>query len=239
MKHTAIILAAGTGSRMKSDVAKQYIELKNIPLICHTLMAFECSKVDDIVLVVGPKDVEKVQRDIVDEYGFSKVKTVVAGGATRSASVMSGIRASEGTEYVHIHDGARCLVTSEIVNEMISSVEAKDAVALAVPVKDTIRRVTDSGWYDKSMDRSDLHAMQTPQSFEYKLIRAAFENMKADVSGPEMTDDVMVLEVYGDKRSFFIPGSPENIKVTTPEDLLLAEAIINKREKEKAKKVAK
>ena len=235
MKHTAIVLSAGTGSRMKADIAKQYIEVKNIPLICHTLMAFECSKIDEIVLVVGPKDVDKVQKDIVDEYGFSKVKKVVAGGATRSASVMSGIRASEGSDYVHIHDGARCLITSELINEMISSVEAKEAVALAVPVKDTIRRVTDSGWYDKSMDRSDLHAMQTPQSFAYDLIKIAFDNMRADVSGPDMTDDVMVLEVYGDKSSFFIPGNPENIKVTTPEDLLLAEAILNKREKAKEK----
>ena len=120
---------------------------------------------------------------------------------------------------------------------MIQSVEAKSAVALAVPVTNTIRKVTDAGWYDKSMDRSDLHAMQTPQSFEYKLIKMAFDNMKADVAGPEMTDDVMVLEKYGDARSFFIPGSFENIKVTTPEDLLLAEAILDRREKAKDKKV--
>lgn len=233
MKHTAIVLSAGIGSRMKADVAKQYIELKGIPLICHTLMAFECSKIDEVVLVVGPKDVEKVQREIVDEYGFAKVKQVVSGGATRSASVMCGIRASEGTDYVHIHDGARCLITPELINEMIQSVEAKSAVALAVPVTNTIRKVTDAGWYDKSMDRSDLHAMQTPQSFEYELIKMAFDNMKADISGPEMTDDVMVLEVYGEQRSFFVPGSPENLKVTTPEDLYLAEVILNKREKRK------
>ena len=237
MKHTAIVLSAGSGSRMKSAVAKQYMELNNIPLICHTLMAFECSRIDDIVLVVGSGDVDMVKKDIVDEYGFSKVSMVVAGGATRRASVMSGIRASEGTDYVHIHDGARCLITPELINEMIMSVEARGAVALAVPVKDTIRRVTDNGWYDKSMDRSELHAMQTPQSFEYKLIRTAFDNMRADVAGPEMTDDVMVLEKYSDTRSFFIPGSFENIKVTTPEDLLLAEAIINKRKKLNEKKV--
>lgn len=237
MKHTAIVLSAGSGSRMKSTVAKQYMELKNIPLICHTLMAFECSRIDDIVLVVGSSDVEMVKKEIVEEYGFTKVKMVVAGGATRKLSVMSGIRASEGSDYVHIHDGARCLITPELINEMIMSVEARDAVALAVPVKDTIRRVSDSGWYDKSMDRSDLRAMQTPQSFEYKLIKGAFDNMRADVAGPEMTDDVMVLEKYGDATTFFIPGSFENIKVTTPEDLLLAEAILNKREKAKDKKV--
>lgn len=237
MRHTAIVLAAGSGSRMKSTVAKQYLELKNIPLICHTLMAFECSRIDDIVLVVGSSDVEMVKKEIVDEFGFSKVSMVVAGGATRRASVMSGIRASEGTDYVHIHDGARCLITPELINEMIMSVEARDAVALAVPVKDTIRKVTEHGYYDKSMDRSELHAMQTPQSFEYKLIKMAFDNMRADVAGPEMTDDVMVLEKYGDARSFFIPGSFENIKVTTPEDLLLAEAILDRREKAKDKKV--
>ena len=229
MKHVAIVLAAGFGKRMKSDIAKQYMEISGIPMICHTLRAFEESRMDEVILVVSSKDVEFVKKDIVEAYGFKKVSKVTEGGAIRPMSVYAGICAAKGADFVHIHDGARCLITPALINEVMKAVEEKSAVALAVPVKDTIRRVGDKGCFEGSMDREGLYAMQTPQSFSYNIIRDAFEKMLKVGADASVTDDVMVLETFGGKKTFLIPSDYENMKVTTPEDILLAEAIFKGR----------
>ncbi len=227
-KHVAIVLSAGKGARMNTNVAKQYLLLQEVPVICHTLEAFEKSEVDEVVLITAACDMDSVRVDIVEKYGFSKVKKIVAGGSERVDSVYEGLKAADA-DYIHIHDGARCLITPEQINKMISGVENYKAAVMAVPAKDTIRQADAEGYGAKCLDRSLLWAMQTPQSFEYAVIRTAFDKMYA-INGPvKITDDVMVLEQYTSHRAKLIEGSYENLKITTPEDLIMAQAILDKR----------
>ena len=230
-KHVAIVLSAGRGSRMNTDVAKQYLILQGVPVICHTLKAFEESKIDEVILVTAACDAALVKADIVEKYGFSKVKKIVAGGAERVDSVYEGLKAADA-DYIHIHDGARCLITPELIERMMSGAEKYKAAVMAVPAKDTIRQADAEGYGEKCLDRSILWAMQTPQSFEYTLIRAAFDKMYATDGPVKITDDVMVLEQYGNKSARLVEGSYENLKITTPEDLIMAQAILDNRAQE-------
>lgn len=225
-KTAAIIVAAGNSTRM-GGTPKQLIKLCGKEVICHTLSAFEKSElVDEIILVCREQD-EEVIKDIVKKNGFSKVKGFAHGGEVRSQSVKNGLELiSEDISFIAIHDGARPLVTSDMINKAVASAHKNGASALGVPVKDTIKVVSRSGEIIETPDRSTLVAIQTPQVFSRSIYFSAVQ--KAESSSKEYTDDCALVEDLG-KPVFVTEGSYENIKITTPEDIITAEGILNKR----------
>jgi 2-C-methyl-D-erythritol 4-phosphate cytidylyltransferase len=235
MKTTAIVLAAGSGSRMKSAVKKQYLEVDTKPLVYYALRAFEDSVADDIVLVVSPGDSDYCREEIVDKYSFSKVRKITEGGSERYDSVCEGLRAcSPDTDYVFIHDGARPFVTDDIIRRCLDEAQVHKAAVAAMPVKDTIKIADFQGFAESTPDRSRLWQIQTPQTFEYPLIRRLYEKLEAEkevliAHGLHVTDDAMVVETFSDVKVKLVEGSYENIKITTPDDIQSAEAILAKR----------
>lgn len=226
-KTVAIVLAGGKGTRMGGNVQKQYLQLQGKPLLVHALEAFECSQVDEIVIVAGNQDLEYVQKEIVETFHISKVRAVVAGGAERYHSVYEGLKAADNCDIVLIHDGARPLVTNIIIDQAIKGAKEWQACVVGMPVKDTIKMIDDDQYSHNTPDRRFLWQVQTPQAFSYDLIMKAYHQMMADVKFQEgVTDDAMVVEQQMDKKIKLIEGSYENIKVTTPEDLIIAEAIL-------------
>ena len=231
MKTEAVILGGGRGKRMGSDVPKQYMELKGFPLISYSIRAFEESFVDSIILVCSAGDEEYCKREIVDKYGFKKVRRIVSGGAERYHSVLNGLKAAEA-EYVFIHDGARIFVNEDILKRLYDSVRECGACVAAMPVKDTIKLADEGGYVEYTPARERLWQVQTPQVFETKLIRDAYlklEQREKDLqkAGVKITDDAMVLEYFSDRKIRLVPGSYENIKITTPEDMAVARAYLD------------
>lgn len=224
-KYTAVVLAAGAGKRMNTKVHKQYLEVAGKPLLYYTLKAFEESRVDDIVLVTGAGEELYCRREIVEKYGFHKIKAVTAGGKERYHSVYQGLLAAEGTDYVLIHDGARPLVEQAVIERSMESVEKYQACAVGMPVKDTIKIVDGELFAKGTPDRSNLWQVQTPQTFSYALIREAYCKMLQQEDAV-ITDDAMVVERMTSVPVKLIEGSYRNIKITTPEDLLLMEAYL-------------
>jgi 2-C-methyl-D-erythritol 4-phosphate cytidylyltransferase len=225
----AVVLAAGSGSRMKSKIAKQYLLLNGKPLVYYALKQFAESPVDRIVLVVSPGDEDYCRREILDRYGFSGV-TVAAGGRERYLSVLAGLQALTDVDYVLIHDGARPCIDRELIGRTMEAVEQYDACIVGVPVKDTIKIADEGQFVRETPDRSLLWQVQTPQAFSYDLIRRAYEQVVAG-GAQSVTDDAQVLELAFGKKSKLIFGSYRNIKVTTPEDLDVAELFLNKNKK--------
>lgn len=225
IKFSGIVLAAGSGKRMNSDLPKQYMEINRKPLIYYTLKAFEDSLVDEIILVVPEGDVSYVKSDIVEKNGFKKVSHIICGGSERIWSVKKGLEASSG-EYVLIHDGARAFVSSKLIDEMAGAAEIYQAAVAAVPSKDTIK-VSDETEYVKSTpDRNALWIVQTPQAFSKDKLMAAYDMLKDDkISMMKITDDAGIMEKAGTPVKL-IMGEYTNIKVTTPDDLVIGRAII-------------
>ncbi len=239
---TAIVLAAGSGSRMHSDVAKQYMPLRGKPLIWYALHAVEESSViDDCILVVGAEDISYTKKEIVEYFGFQKVKAVVAGGRERYDSVYHALReAVDGDEVqreaaqngcVFIHDGARPFLTEDILRRCYEAVEQYHACVVGMPVKDTIKIADEEGYASQTPDRRRLWQIQTPQVFDTKLILSAYDKLmrekeKLVQDGISITDDAMVVERFTGHRVKLIRGSYKNIKITTPEDMAVAEAFI-------------
>ena len=225
MKVTAIVLAAGTGKRMNSNVHKQYLLMKGKPVLYYALQAFEESSVDNVVLVVGSGEIEYCKKEIVDQYGFAKVCALVEGGKERYHSVYEGLKATGGTDYVLIHDGARPFLTQEIIERAVTSVVQYQACVVGMPVKDTIKLVDDENFAKETPNRANVWQVQTPQAFAYELVYDAYTRMlNSDETG--ITDDAMVVERMTDCKVKLIEGSYRNIKITTPEDLLIAEAYL-------------
>ena len=222
MKNVAIVLAAGQGKRMKSKVQKQYLLLKGKPILYYTLNAFEKSPlISEIVLVTGKDEIAYCQKEIVENYGFSKVQKIVAGGKERYHSVYEGIKAIETADYVFIHDGARPFVDGEMIARVCDAVAEHKACVVGMPVKDTIKIADDAGFAEQTPDRRKVWQIQTPQTFEYQLIKGAYEKLLAEE--PEgITDDAMVVETMTDHKVKLVEGSYRNIKITTPEDLDIA-----------------
>lgn len=229
----AIILSAGTGSRMGSSVPKQYLPLLDRPVIYYSLKAFENSPyIDEILLVAGADDLSYVKEEIVDKYGFTKVTAVLAGGKERYFSVANALKNLEGKDgYVMIHDGARPMLTEEIIGRLYEGVCTYEAVCAAVPVKDTIKIVDEEGFAVRTPDRKTVYAVQTPQVFSLPLITGAYGELLQNPGtyrNVTVTDDAMVVEcVYG-KRVKMLQGSYENIKITTPEDMEVAKVYLSK-----------
>jgi len=178
------------------------------------------------VIVTGSDEIEYVQREIVDRYGFGKVKSICAGGRERFDSVYAGIKEA-GSDYVLIHDGVRMLVTPSLINRCIDAVRGCDACVAAVPVKDTIKEAA-SSFISRTLDRSSLYMIQTPQCFSTSLILGAFEKMYADSTDRNtgITDDSMLIEEYTDHKVTIVEGDYRNIKITTSEDIELAKVYL-------------
>lgn len=235
MKTTAIVLAAGQGKRMESKVAKQYLLLKGKPVLYYTLKAFEDSLVDSIILVTKEGEEEYCRKEIVEAYSFRKIVAIVRGGRERYHSVFQGLKAvSEYVPecgYVFIHDGARPFVTSEIILRAYEEVKHSDACVVGMPVKDTIKIADGDGYADSTPERSRVWAVQTPQVFSFLFIKKAYEQLmerEDDLreKGIVITDDAMVAETFTRKKVKLVEGSYRNIKITTPEDLKIAEAFL-------------
>ena len=225
MKVTAVIVSAGKGHRFMSGKKKQFLPLAGKPVLAHTLDAFErCPLVNNIVLVVGQDDLGFCLKEIVEKYGYRKVSRVVPGGEKRQDSVKHGMDAvPEDVEIVVIHDGVRPFVTQEMIEGSIRSAMRFKAVVLGTPVKDTIKTVNPEGKILKTLDRSSLWQIQTPQAFHAGLLRDALT--KATEDGFTGTDDASLVERLG-VEVHVLPGDSTNIKITTPEDLLLATLLL-------------
>lgn len=222
-----LIMAAGKGSRMKSDVKKQFLKLNDVPILALTISKFDlCDKVDMIV-VVAPKDDIKTCSDLCKEHCKKTAYSVIEGGKERYNSVYNGIKFLENKcRYVMIQDGVRPFVTEEIITKTLTEAEKYGACIPVVEVKDTIKEVDSNGMVVKTLKRSSLRAVQTPQTFKYDLIKNAYENLPSDA---DVTDDASVIEISGGKVKA-VEGSYDNIKITTVEDLKSGLAILNKGE---------
>ena len=226
-RHAAIVLAAGKGSRMKSDVPKQYLILNGKPLLYYALRAFEDSFVDEIVLVTGAGQESYCQKEIVEKYGFQKVTHVIAGGKERYDSVYRGICALDGADYVYIHDGARPFIDDALLLRAKENVEQYHACAAGMPSKDTIKIVDKDGFVADTPQRKYTWMIQTPQVFDYLLIRDAYEQLYQHMPEVQITDDAMVVETMLQTPVKLYEGSYNNIKITTPEDLVIAESFLH------------
>ncbi len=222
----AIVLAAGRGTRMGTDMPKQFLEVNGYPILYYTLKAFEeFEAVSEVVLVCSGGDIEYCKREIAEKYHLRKVKHIVPGGAERNDSVLEGLRCCGMCDYVMIHDGARPMVDEALLNRSLSAVREHKAVICAMPVKDTIKKIDKDGKVLETPDRAQLYQVQTPQTFQYDIIREAYEKMAEDIVR-KVTDDAMVLEQYGSLPVYYAEGSYRNIKVTTPEDMLILRAFL-------------
>lgn len=237
---TAIVLAAGSGKRMHSDVAKQFMPVAGKPLIWYSLRAVEQSEIiDDCILVTGADDIGYVKKEIVDKYGFSKVDTIVAGGSERYESVGNALAVISNESrkvpnrdgYVFIHDGARPFLTEEILQNTYRAVQEYHACVAAVPSKDTVKLADKKGFAAGTPDRRSVWNVQTPQVFDTALAVKAYAKLREELpilaaGGVAVTDDAMVVELLTDTKVKLVEGSYRNMKVTTPEDICIAEALL-------------
>jgi len=226
---SVVIVAAGKGTRMNMDINKQYMDILGKPVLARTLQVFDdCSYIDEVVLVVNEQDILYCKNDIVEYYGFDKVKALVSGGSERQDSVFNGLKeVTSGCDIVLIHDGARPFVREKSIIDSINDAREYGASCVAVPVKDTIKTSDTKGFINETLERSVLWSIQTPQAFRYDLIMNAHKSASSD--GFLGTDDSILVERLGFKVKL-VMGSYDNIKITTQEDLVTAEAIAGSRE---------
>lgn len=221
---TAIIVAAGAGVRM-GGLDKLFADVGGVPLLARTLRAFDtCPSVDEIIVVSSDANLDRCWK-LARALGFKKVTQVVLGGARRQDSVLQGLAQVKDSPWVIIHDGVRPFVDDALITAGLAAAKQHGAAVAAVPVKDTIKVVNADGLVRNTPARETLWAAQTPQVFRTELIRSAYQDAFGDV-----TDDAMLLERSGHPVSVY-QGSNDNIKVTTPDDLDLAECILARRGK--------
>lgn len=226
-KSVAVVLAGGRGTRMSSDVPKQYMNIAGHPLIYYSLKVFEDSFVDEIVLVCGETDIEFCRKEIVEANGFKKIRKIVAGGKERYHSVANGLQAIDDCDVVFIHDGARPFVTQDVLKRAYEETLLHKATVIAVPSKDTVKIADGEGYAASTPNRSDVWIIQTPQTFDFKMIKNAYcrlidEESELSKQGVVITDDAMVMEHFGNCKVKLVNGDYRNIKITTPEDILVA-----------------
>ncbi|HZV81097.1 MAG TPA: 2-C-methyl-D-erythritol 4-phosphate cytidylyltransferase [Geobacteraceae bacterium] len=227
MKTVALIPAAGMGKRMGAAINKQYLLLDDRPILAKTLQLFQDAEfIDEIYPIIPAEEIDFCQREVVERYGLDKVKRIITGGAERQNSVLNGLRALDGCDVddiVVIHDGVRPFVPPAVIRRSVEMAMEHDSVVVAVPVKDTVKIIS-NGFAVETPPRETLWLAQTPQTFRYGVIRSAHE--LAEAEGFLGTDDASLLERLGDKVHVVI-GDYRNIKITTPEDMLLAEAFLH------------
>jgi len=236
-RNIAIVLAGGSGSRMNSDIPKQYMKVCDNPILYYSLKTFEESFVDEIILVASEKDIQYCKTEIVDKYDFKKICKIVAGGKERYNSVYNGLQAisfdrnnNEIMAYtnIFIHDGARPCVTIDILERCLETVIETSACVAAVPVKDTIKIVDDKGYALSTPTRDLLWQIQTPQVFSFEVIKNAYDNLMQLAIIKGITDDAMVVEHYSNVRVKMVEGSYDNIKVTTQGDIEIVKTYFKK-----------
>ncbi|WP_160678866.1 2-C-methyl-D-erythritol 4-phosphate cytidylyltransferase [Clostridium sp. C8-1-8] len=222
---SAVIVAGGKGKRMGTDVAKQYINIGGKPILYYAIKAFaECKQIDEIILVTQKDEIQYCKSQIVEKFNLP-VKTIVEAGAERQDSVYNGLNSIDDCDVVLIHDAARPFVTSTIIEKGIKYAEDFGAAAPGVTPKDTIKIKGNDGFSIETPDRNTLFAVQTPQCFKYKMIKDCHEKIRN--ANIPVTDDTMAFEMFYNKV-FLYEGDYKNIKITTPEDLILAEGFVNK-----------
>jgi 2-C-methyl-D-erythritol 4-phosphate cytidylyltransferase len=222
--NVAIIAAAGQGTRMGGKRAKQFLELAGIPIIIHTLQAFEaCEAIQEIILVLPEADVRDFSA-VARPYKLGKVRAVVSGGVTRASSVRLGLQAvnANDNDIVVVHDGSRPLVTSAEITQTVRAAEVSGAAILVAPLVDTVKEVRD-GVVIRTIPRDQLRRALTPQCFRYEILRQAYEEV--DELDASLTDESSLVERLGVAVTV-VEGSSRNIKVTRPEDLIVAEALL-------------
>lgn len=220
---SAIILAGGKGKRMGAKISKQFIELNGKPILYYTLKKFsDCEEIDKIILVLPKDEIEYCNKKILEKYSL-KVDMIVEGGKERQDSVYNALQKINDSEIVLIHDGARAFVSERVIKDGIKYAKLYGAAAPGVMPKDTIKVVDENGFSDSTPDRSKLLAIQTPQTFKLEIIKECHNRVKEN--NINVTDDTMVVEMYNHKV-YLYKGEYTNIKVTTPEDLILAEKLI-------------
>lgn len=220
---SAIILAGGKGTRMGANISKQYIKLKGKPILYYTIKRFSESKdIDKIILVLPKDEIDYCKEKVLDKYSLH-VDLIVEGGKERQDSVMNALNELIDEEIVLIHDGARPFVSQRIIDEGIKYARLYGASAPGVMTKDTIKIKGDNNFALSTPDRNTLVAIQTPQVFKFGIIKECHKKVKEE--DIKVTDDTMVVETYGNKV-YLYEGDYTNIKVTTPEDLILAEKLI-------------
>lgn len=227
-KTSVVIVAAGSGSRMQSATKKQYMELAGKPVLYYALKAFsEASVVDEIILVTGEADICYCREKIIDKYNIPKVKDIIAGGAERYVSVWNGLRAvSKDAEYVMIHDAARPLIKSKTIYSAYEKLGTVPACVVGVPAKDTIKQTNADNMVVDTPPRATLWTVQTPQCFRRELLDKAYKALWNDKESVILTDDAMIVEHYTETKVYMLKGEYSNIKITTPEDLVIARALL-------------
>lgn len=225
MKITAVIVAGGKGTRMGADKNKVFLNLLDREVLFYTVSAFEDNEnIDDIIIVTGVTDIRECS-SLADKYGFRKIKCIIEGGATRRQSVMNGLTAAD-CDIVLIHDGARALVTDSEINNSINDCIKYGAAAVGVKCKDTLKSADKNGFITATLDRESTYLIQTPQTFYLDKILDL--HRRAEAEGFEATDDCMIAEHYGINIKIS-GGSYDNIKLTTPDDMIVGERILRKR----------
>lgn len=225
-KTCAIVVAAGKGSRMKAGINKQFLNLKNKPILYYTLKNIaKNDNINEIILVLATDEIDYCRKNILDKYKINKVKTIVQGGDSRQQSVLNGLKAIDDEDtIVLIHDGARPFVSDDVIENGIKYAEDYGASACGVMPKDTIKLRYNDGFSKGVLDRESLFCVQTPQCFKYNIILESHENaLKNNI---QVTDDTMVVESFNHKV-YLYEGSYTNIKITTPEDLIIGEKILD------------
>jgi len=225
MRADAVIVAGGQGVRMQNAVSKQYLKLGGRPVLVHTLSAFEaCPAIDHIYLVVPSSDFDFCRQTLLPPTGLQTAVTLVGGGSTRQESVYNGLLALKAqNRLVAIHDGVRPLVTPEMIEACIQGAQQTGACILGVPATDTLKQVNTEKFIANTLPRRTIWLAQTPQVFDYKLIREAHD--AARLAGVAGTDDAALVEQSGHPVKI-VMGSRMNIKITTPDDLKMAEAVL-------------
>ena len=229
---SAIITVGGSGTRMQNadGTTKQFLEIKGVPVVTRTILEFQNSPYIDEIIIVSKEDEISLYTDMIDKYELSKVKRIVKGGKTRQDSVFNGFRSiSSKSEFVCIHDGVRCLITQDNIKNVIKSAYINNASCAATKVYDTLKMADSSMYINETPDREKAWCAQTPQVFKTDLYRACVYSAKKE--GLSVTDDCMLVENYGFKIKLVDCGR-NNLKITTKDDLILAEAIINSRSNE-------
>ena len=225
MKTVAIIPAGGAGLRLGSSIAKQYLLLDGVPVLARTIKIFQQAKIiNEIILVVPEDDLISVKKQLLDKYDLTKVRAIVAGGRQRQDSVQNGLSAiADRCDVVVIHDGVRPLLTEEMISKVVAGAKSCGAASIGVKVKDTVKQTVDSDLVAATLPRNNLWLTQTPQAFTFDVLQKAYAAAVCDKFYG--TDDASLVERIGVKVKM-IAGSYENIKITTPEDLIIAEAFI-------------
>jgi len=226
--NVAILVGGGRGVRFGGDRPKQFLELNGTPIIVHTLRQFELSRQIDQVVVVLPASEITVFQSLADKFDLKKVSRVIAGGETRAQSVKSGLAAIEQAEVVAVHDAVRPLVTADEIDRAVVAATESGAAILVAGVSETIKEV-ENNRVARTIPRAHLRRALTPQSFHFDILKRAYEQLdQLEVSGVEVTDDSFLVERLG-LAVTLVEGNARNIKITTPEDLAMAEALLHRR----------